>query len=275
MTCSTAVTPDSPVTDSLIMGDEHLDIIPETESDEFIKSSVEDLVPTPIESEELSDGECDMPLCDDSITFSNPLFDANDDSTNSDDESFSKKDTSMKNFKIFSNLFFDLDDEIVSTKVGSIDDEVFEYINSIPPGIDPFDAESDLLESMLNRDISIDSSPKIDSLLDEFADELTFLRFNFPPNSLLEEIDNFLAPDDSLPPGIESDDFDSENDDSSTSTPEFESFHGDYPDLGDSTIDAVEDIPDCPDCEALGFSPIRSHEASNPQLHFGNPDILI
>ncbi|GJX33825.1 hypothetical protein Tco_0516539 [Tanacetum coccineum] len=28
MTCSTAVTPDSPVTDSLIMGDEHLDIIP-------------------------------------------------------------------------------------------------------------------------------------------------------------------------------------------------------------------------------------------------------
>ncbi|GJZ23243.1 hypothetical protein Tco_0560702 [Tanacetum coccineum] len=110
-----------------------------------------------------------MPLCDDSITFSNPLFDANDDSTNSDDESFSKKDTSMKNFKNFSNLFFDLDDEIVSTKVDQIDDEVFDSINSIPPGIDPFDAESDLLESMLNRDISIDSSPKIDSLLDEFA----------------------------------------------------------------------------------------------------------
>ncbi|GJT95685.1 hypothetical protein Tco_1091203 [Tanacetum coccineum] len=146
-------------------------------------SSVEDLVPTPIESEELSDGECDMPLCDDSITFSNPLFDANDDSTNSDDESFSKKDTPMKNFKIFSNLFFDLDDEIVSTKVDQIDDEVFDSINSIPPGIDPFDAESDLLESMLNRDISIDSSPKIDSLLDEFAGELIFL--------------------DSIPPGID------------------------------------------------------------------------
>ncbi|GJS58263.1 hypothetical protein Tco_0670938 [Tanacetum coccineum] len=61
MTCSTAVTPDSPVTDSLIMGDEHLDIIPETESDEFIKSSVEDLVPTPIESEELSDGQAQRP----------------------------------------------------------------------------------------------------------------------------------------------------------------------------------------------------------------------
>ncbi|GJZ82351.1 hypothetical protein Tco_0647524 [Tanacetum coccineum] len=33
------------------MGDKHLDTIPETESDEFIKSSVEDLVPIPSESE--------------------------------------------------------------------------------------------------------------------------------------------------------------------------------------------------------------------------------
>ncbi|GKA55239.1 hypothetical protein Tco_0754188 [Tanacetum coccineum] len=40
MTCSTAITPDLPKMDSLIMEDEHLDTIPETESDEFIKSSV-------------------------------------------------------------------------------------------------------------------------------------------------------------------------------------------------------------------------------------------
>ncbi|GKG52380.1 hypothetical protein Tco_0547255, partial [Tanacetum coccineum] len=37
--------------DSLIMGDEHLSIIPETESDKVIKSSVENLVPIPRESE--------------------------------------------------------------------------------------------------------------------------------------------------------------------------------------------------------------------------------
>ncbi|GJX04323.1 hypothetical protein Tco_0190239 [Tanacetum coccineum] len=43
-TSSTAITPDSPKMDSLIMEDEHLDTIPETESDKFIKSSVEDLV---------------------------------------------------------------------------------------------------------------------------------------------------------------------------------------------------------------------------------------
>ncbi|GKE33631.1 hypothetical protein Tco_1452953 [Tanacetum coccineum] len=58
MTCSTAITPDSPKTDSLIMEDEHPDTILETKSDEFIKSSVEDLVQNPSESEDKH--ECDM-----------------------------------------------------------------------------------------------------------------------------------------------------------------------------------------------------------------------
>nr|GFB99275.1 pre-mRNA splicing Prp18-interacting factor [Tanacetum cinerariifolium] len=41
-----AITPNEPV-DSLSMGDEHLDTIPATKSNEFIKSSVENLVPNP------------------------------------------------------------------------------------------------------------------------------------------------------------------------------------------------------------------------------------
>nr|GFA50531.1 hypothetical protein [Tanacetum cinerariifolium] len=45
-----AITPNEPV-DSLIMRDEHLDTVLATESDDFIKSSVENLVPNPIESE--------------------------------------------------------------------------------------------------------------------------------------------------------------------------------------------------------------------------------
>ncbi|GJY19463.1 hypothetical protein Tco_0390954 [Tanacetum coccineum] len=60
-----AIIPDSPKTDSLIMEDEHLDTFPETESDEFIKSSVENLVQNPSESEDVSDGVCDLPICDD------------------------------------------------------------------------------------------------------------------------------------------------------------------------------------------------------------------
>ncbi|GKB19302.1 hypothetical protein Tco_0853225 [Tanacetum coccineum] len=165
--------------DSLIMEDEHLDTIPETESDELIKSSVEDLVQIPSESEDSSEGECDLPPYDDSsknhdLTFSNPLFDIDEDFTSSD-ESFSEEDVPNENFKIFSNPLFDLDEEITSTKVDQIDDEVLENTNSIPPGIEYpcFNAESDLLESLLHRDTSINDSQKIDSLLDEFAGELT------------------------------------------------------------------------------------------------------
>ncbi|GJS08522.1 hypothetical protein Tco_0365318 [Tanacetum coccineum] len=62
-----AITPVLPIEEpdnSLSMGDEHLDTIPATESDEVIKSSVEDLVPIPSESEGIPDKMCDVPLCE-------------------------------------------------------------------------------------------------------------------------------------------------------------------------------------------------------------------
>ncbi|GKF76255.1 hypothetical protein Tco_0225699, partial [Tanacetum coccineum] len=67
---SVVVAPDLPTMkpeDSLIMGDEHLSTIPEKESDELIKSSVEDLVPILSESEDTyeSDSECILPSSDD------------------------------------------------------------------------------------------------------------------------------------------------------------------------------------------------------------------
>nr|GEV64179.1 hypothetical protein [Tanacetum cinerariifolium] len=69
-----AITPvlsnEEPV-NSLSMGDEHLNTILETESDELIKSSVEDLVPIPSEFE--GETGCDVPSC--FTTFSNILFD--------------------------------------------------------------------------------------------------------------------------------------------------------------------------------------------------------
>nr|GFA69242.1 hypothetical protein [Tanacetum cinerariifolium] len=46
---------------SLSMRDEYLDTIPATESDEFIKSSVESLVLIPSESEGVPDNICDVP----------------------------------------------------------------------------------------------------------------------------------------------------------------------------------------------------------------------
>nr|GEW38743.1 hypothetical protein [Tanacetum cinerariifolium] len=66
---SNAITLDLPTEkpdNSLSMGDEHLSTISETESDEVIKSSVEDLVLIPSESEGISDDTCDVPFCDNS-----------------------------------------------------------------------------------------------------------------------------------------------------------------------------------------------------------------
>nr|GEX21506.1 hypothetical protein [Tanacetum cinerariifolium] len=47
---------------SLSMGDEHLDNIPATESDEVLKSSVENLIPIPSESEGIPEHMCDVPF---------------------------------------------------------------------------------------------------------------------------------------------------------------------------------------------------------------------
>ncbi|GKF44419.1 hypothetical protein Tco_0130971, partial [Tanacetum coccineum] len=107
--------------DSLIMGNEELSTILEKESNEFIKSSVEDLVPIPSESEDTfeSDDECDLSSCEDffpinvskekSVTFFKPLFDSNDDFTSSDDESLSDEEVPADNVKIYSNPLFEFD----------------------------------------------------------------------------------------------------------------------------------------------------------------------
>ncbi|GJT53097.1 hypothetical protein Tco_0988151 [Tanacetum coccineum] len=99
---SKAITPDLPIEEpdnSLNMGDEHLDTIPATESDEVIKSSVENLVPIPSEFEGISDDTSDIDLIlkefAGKLTHIAPIspeiveadFDPNDD-TSSDDDDF-------------------------------------------------------------------------------------------------------------------------------------------------------------------------------------------
>nr|GFB73141.1 hypothetical protein [Tanacetum cinerariifolium] len=137
-----------------------------------------------------------------------------------------------------------------------------EEINSMRIDQHHFNAESDLIGSMFNRDSSIiPSSSKIDSLLDEFAGELLLLK-SIPPGidetdyhpeneirlsqRLLydnssprppKEFDLTFTPDDPMPPSIEEDDDDSRDtlihekllDNYSLSIPENESFHFDVP----------------------------------------------
>nr|GEV77771.1 hypothetical protein [Tanacetum cinerariifolium] len=69
---TSAITPNEPVLsteepdNSLSMGDEYLDTIPATESDEFIKSGVETLIPILSESEGIPEHVCDVPFHDNS-----------------------------------------------------------------------------------------------------------------------------------------------------------------------------------------------------------------
>ncbi|GKE27100.1 hypothetical protein Tco_1442484 [Tanacetum coccineum] len=125
---SKAITPDLPIEEpdnSLKIGDEHLDTIPATESDEVIKSSIENLIPIPREFEGISDDTSDVPTC---------------------------------------------------------------YNDRI-------NVESEVVESLSNRNTSIVHSSKIDPILEECADELAR-----------------IAP---IPPGIVESDFDPKDDTSS------------------------------------------------------------
>ncbi|GJW23228.1 hypothetical protein Tco_0033850 [Tanacetum coccineum] len=182
------------------------------ESDEFIKSSVDNLVPTPREFADLFDGEreCDVPINYDSpeshfTTFSNPLFDSNDDFS-SDDESLFEEEIQKDEFKYFSNPLYDLDDEIITNEKFLPNQKDLDVVIPIPLVIDErcFNAESDLLESLQNREIPIDST-KIDSIFDEFS-------LPRPPEipSFSQDVMDLVF-EDSIPPGIDDDD-DSEGD---------------------------------------------------------------
>nr|GEY80068.1 hypothetical protein [Tanacetum cinerariifolium] len=80
---------------SLSMRDEHLDTIPTTELDEVIKSSVENLIPIPSESEGIPEHMCDVPSNDNSppLDVSKDQFEdfseSNDEFSSPDDDSFS------------------------------------------------------------------------------------------------------------------------------------------------------------------------------------------
>ncbi|GJW72582.1 hypothetical protein Tco_0129499 [Tanacetum coccineum] len=222
---SSANTPDLPIEEpvnSLSMGDEHLDTIPATESDEVIKSSVKDPVPIPSECEVISDDDCDLPLNDDSpeshfTTFSNPLFDSNDDFS-SDDESLSEEEIQKDEFKYFSNPLYDLDDEIITNEKILPNQKDLDIVIPIPPGIDErrFNAESDLLISLLNQiDLFLDNSipSGIDNDDDSEGDILP----------LEELLDNVLSP---LP---ESDDFTVDVEPVAAMTNDFDVLNNDEP----------------------------------------------
>nr|GEV53245.1 reverse transcriptase domain-containing protein [Tanacetum cinerariifolium] len=228
------------------MGDEHLDTIPEKESDEFIKSSVENFVPSPSESED--DSECDVPVCNDFTTSSNLLFDADDDFSSSDNESFFDEDIQKE---IYSNpllilfLMSSMVNSFLSNQFDSLLDEFdgeLILLKSIPPGINETNCDPEEEIRLIEKLLYDNSSPRppkefisknYDAAIESFFPSPILVEGS---GSLMEEIDLSFTSNDSMQPGIEDDSYDSEGDifkellsNNSLLLPEYESFHFDIP----------------------------------------------
>nr|GEY12571.1 hypothetical protein [Tanacetum cinerariifolium] len=179
-----AITLDEPILsteepdNSLSMGDEHLDTILATKSDEFIKSSVEDLIPIPCESEGIPEHMCDVPSHDNSPPLDiskdqfEDLFESNEEFSSTDDDSFSFD-------KIDYVEASPLDSELVSSEVMEI---VIPEVGGIKASNDNPNPFYDLINS--GTPLNLTPSGESDFFL-ETKSSFTSL------NSLLEETHNF------------------------------------------------------------------------------------
>nr|GFB09608.1 hypothetical protein [Tanacetum cinerariifolium] len=128
---------------SLSMGDEHLDTIPATESDEVIKSSVEDLVPIASESEGIPDTMCDVHF----VNNPTPL-------------------KAKDHFEIVINS----KDNVSSSDDDSLYNENIEYVEA-----SPYDSELVSLEAAKIVIPKCPSTDRSDLTHEEFIDELAHI----------------------------------------------------------------------------------------------------
>ncbi|GJR66048.1 reverse transcriptase domain-containing protein [Tanacetum coccineum] len=162
----TSVLPTIEPEDSLIMGDEHLITFPIKEMDGFIKSSVEEIIPIPSESEVTpnNDKGCDLPFYDNNMIFSNPLFGFNDDFTSSDDKSFLEEDVQEENFQIYSNPIFEFDDNYNSSDINPLFNEILEDIENEDSNVSNFDKPVLLNTPLFDEDECFDPGGDIDEI---------------------------------------------------------------------------------------------------------------
>nr|GEV62262.1 hypothetical protein [Tanacetum cinerariifolium] len=189
--------------DSLIIKDEDINTIIEKESDEENESRIKNLFHIP----------------NDCVVFSRPLFDSYSDTTSS--EYFSVNESILEE-DIFSNLPFEFDEESISSDVNPIYDEIDPFLDKfacelvlINPRIDEinFDHEEDI--RLIEKKLYDNSSPLLPEELNSknsiepFSPSLIPVKDN---DSLMEEIDTILASNDSKPSVIDSDSYDSKED---------------------------------------------------------------
>nr|GEX21197.1 hypothetical protein [Tanacetum cinerariifolium] len=136
------ITPKEP-DNSLSVGDEHLDIILATESDEFIKSSVENLVPNPNISKKI---------------YSNPLFDEEIISMKIDPHHFNAKSDLIESLLNQDSLIISSSSKI-NYLLNEFAGELI-FLKSISPGIDKADCDHE-------EEIHLD-----EKLFDPFMEEI-------------------------------------------------------------------------------------------------------
>nr|GFC31313.1 hypothetical protein [Tanacetum cinerariifolium] len=209
---TSAITPDEPVLsteepdNSLSMGDEHLDTIPATESDEFIKSGVENLIPIPSESEGIPEHVCDVPSHDNSPPLDvskdkiEDFFESNEEFSSIDDYSFSIDnidyvETSPPDSELVSSEVIEIvipETKSSSTSLNSLLEETNTFYNSLPEfetfcfdvkeisSGSPTTHSDSSLYALFIFDLSINPFPPADMIdFYEFIDEL--IPFISPP----------------------------------------------------------------------------------------------
>nr|GEX74995.1 hypothetical protein [Tanacetum cinerariifolium] len=243
-----AITPDEPVLsteepdNSLSMGDEHLDTILEMESDEFIKSGVENLIPIPSESEGIPEHMCDVPFHDNSSPLDISTYqiedfsESNKEFSSINDDSFSIDtinyvEASPPDSELISSEVM----EIVILKVGGIDDDIILTIK-----------DDILREKLLNVNLLIAKIKALNANPTPPSDCKT-KSSSTSLNSLLEETNTF---DNSLP--------------------EFETFCFNVEEISSGSTTTHPDIS-LPEYEAFHDDHVKESSSGSPTTHSDSP----
>nr|GEU81103.1 hypothetical protein [Tanacetum cinerariifolium] len=243
-----AITPDEPVLsteepdNSLSMGDEHLDTIPAMESDEFIKSGVENLIPIPSESDGILKHKCDVPFHDNSppLDVSKDQIEDFSESNEAfyliDDDSFSIDnidyvETSPPDYELVSSEVM----EIVIPEVGGIDDDILLTIK-----------DDILRKRLLNVNLLIAKIEALNANPTPSSDCKT-KSSSTSLNSLLEETNT-----------------------SDNSLPEFETFWFDVEEISSGSTTTPPDIY-LPEYEAFYDDHVKEISSGSPTTHSDSP----
>nr|GFB81231.1 hypothetical protein [Tanacetum cinerariifolium] len=229
------------------MGDEHLDTIPATESDELIKSSVEDLVPIPSEFEGIPDTMCDVHFVNNPTPlkakdYFEIIINSKDDVSSSDDDSLYNENIEYVEASPHDSELVSLEAaEIVILEVEEIEDDnlrekFLEAAKIVILEVEEIE-DDNLREKLLNVHLLI---ANIEALKDNPTptSKLLTKSSSTSPKSFLEETNTFH-----------------------NSLPEFENFYFDLEEISSGSTTTHFDIS-LPDYEAFSFDDDHIEEIS-------------